>query len=156
MKHLWSVICLKYIINAESQNLSLIEITDLITFEADLPKERPLELPLSSPLYLVSTWVREVDADARIFDALMRVKPPGDYVSQEVSFQIDLKNTLGSRTFGVISTIQYTEDGFYNFEVCIKDGHDWKAVGTVPVQIVCSPPAQDSENPEQQESEPAE
>lgn len=155
MKHLWSVICLKYIISAESQSLSLIEITDLITFEADLPKERPLELPLSSPLYLVSTWVREVDTDAQIFDALMRAKPPGDYVSQEMPFQVDLTNTLGSRTFGVISTIQYTEDGFYTFEVCIRDGQDWKAVGAVPVQIVCSPPVQDSEDSEQQESEPA-
>lgn len=155
MKHLWSVLCFKYIISADSQSLSLIEITDLITFEADLPQERPLDLPMSSPLYLVSSWIREDDAEARILDALMRIKSPSGNVLREQPFPVDLERTAGSRTFGMISTIPFTVNGMYEFELCVKDSRDWKAVGSVPVGIVCSPPAQDSEDGgSQQEGEP--
>ncbi len=145
MKHLWSVLCSKYIISEASNSLSLIEIADGITFEAELPDDRPLELPLSSPLYLVSSWIREDDSEAKIIDALARIKSPAGSVLQELPFPVDLERTAGSRTFGTISTIPFTVDGMYEFELCIKDSCGWRAVGTVPVGIVCRPPAQESE-----------
>lgn len=144
MKHLWSLLCSKYIIDGTSKNLSLIEIADVLTFKVHLPNERPLELPLPSPLYLVSSWIRESDAEAQIVDALIRVRAPGGSIMQELPFHVDFQQTLGSRTYGTVTSIPFECNGTYEFEVCITDGDDWKEVGTVPVQIFNLFPIQES------------
>lgn len=145
MKHLWSVICSKYIISEVSKNLSLIEIADVLTFKTDLPNERPLELPLPCPLYLVSSWTRESDAEAQVIGALVRVRSPDGSIMQELPFHVDFRHTLGCRTYGTVSSIPYTNNGTYEFEVCIEDGDDWIAVGSIPVQIFHLPPDDKSE-----------
>lgn len=146
MKHLWSVLCAQFIVNAANNNLSLIEITDVITFDADLPDERPLVLSLPSPLYLVSSWIRESDDEAQTWEALLRIKSPVGNVVQETPFTVDLEHTVGHRSIGVVSTIPFTDNGIYGFEACIIVGQDWRAVGAVPVEISCRSPSEGSED----------
>lgn len=144
MKHLWSVLCSKYIIDETSKNLSLIEIADVLSFKVHLPDERPLDLPLPSPLYLVSSWIRANDTEAQVVDALVRVRSPDGSILQELPFHVDFQQTLGSRTYGTISSILFRNNGTYEFEVCIRSGDDWTVVGIVPVQIFNLLPAQES------------
>ena len=145
MKHLWSIVCEKVIVEANTGNLSIIGIADSVNFVGEFPEERPFLLPLRTPLQLISCWLRDCLAEAQTVDALMRIKTPDGATQREVQFEVDFADKLGTYSIGEVGEIPFTSDGVYHFEICVTEGDDWRKVGTVALEIACIQPAESSE-----------
>ena len=147
MKHTWSVLCQNYFVDKASNNLSLIEIPDRITFGGNIPDSRPFELRLPSHLFLVSTWARNGDEDVRLYISLIRVlSPTGDKLGQ-FETTVDFEEQAKTRTIGKLDKLPFTENGVYHFQVCSKESGLWIPVASIPLEII-------HEQPEKEESEP--
>lgn len=141
MRHIWSVLCGKYIIDKDSNNLSLIDIQERISFKGELPDKRPLELPLPSAIYFVSNWSRGSESDRKKHEALIKViSPDGQHIGC-FSTLIDLEQSQGQRSLGKIDRLIYTVNGVYEFQVCIKEDGEWKPVASIPLNIMHEEPS---------------
>lgn len=140
MKHIWSVLCHKYIIDKGNNNLSLIDIPDRIGFQGELPDKRPLELPLPSALFFVSAWRRDSESDRMKHEALIKViSPAGQHISNS-PILIDLEQFPGLYTLARMDHFSYTVNGIYEFQVCIKENDEWKPVASIPLEIIHTEP----------------
>ena len=140
MKHIWSVLCHKYIIDNDSNNLSLIDIPNRIGFQGELPDKRPLELPLPSALFFVSAWRRGSESDRMKHEARVNIiSPDGQHVGHSL-IPIDLEQSPGQYILARMDRIVYTVNGVYAFQVCIKENDKWKPVASIPLEIIHQEP----------------
>ena len=150
MEHVWSVICLNYIIDRESGNLTLIDIPDRVGFKGDLPDTRPIELPLQSPFFLVSLWRSGHENSGIKESALVKVRAPNDNVIGEFEVNVEFGDSEGHQTYGKIETLLYHEDGVHRFEIYMKEDGNWsdEPVAFVPLELVHERPDSEQENSE--------
>ena len=153
MEHVWSVICLNYIIDKETGNLSLIGIPSNLGFKGEIPENRPFELPLQSPFFLVSTWRCGHDELGTTESAQVRVRGPNNQVIGEFEVAVDFTDSEGRQTYGKMDTVLFQENGVHRFEIFTQENGDWKLEpdAFVPLEIVHEQPES-----EEQESEPTE
>ena len=153
MRHIWTVLCQNCIVDSTSNNPSLIEIPDRVGFKGDLPDERPLELSLPTPFYLVSKWWKDNSADAVIHNALGRIFSPKGKQLTQFDIPFEFGKSAGHRTIGTVEKLLYSEDGVYEFQICTRESEaeNWIPVASIPLEIVHEQPES-----EQQESEPTE
>lgn len=138
MKHVWSIICQRYLVDAKTNNLSLIDIYNRFGFTGNFPENRPLVLTLPNPIYLVSTWRRESNTDPQQCKALVKtISPNGEILGQ---FEIDFKfmNSDEHRTFGKVETLLYTYNGVYQIQVYVQDEEE--PVASIPFEIIHEQP----------------
>ncbi len=137
MRHIWSVLCQHCIVDGSSNNLNLINIPDRVEFKGELPAERPLELPLHSPFYIVSKWWAD-EGENKVYHALGRIISPAGKQLTEFGFSFEVKQYTGHRTTGKIETLLYAGDGIYEFQICTRDNanSEWRAVASIPLEIV--------------------
>lgn len=136
MRHIWSVFCRTLLEDKTSNNPSLIDVTERISFKADLFEDRPFILPLSSSLFLISNWRRNEDGDCLKYPARTRFLSPDGTELLNFEYTVDLENSEKMRANGQIGSLSYTENGVYEFEISFKDGNDWKPVASIPLEIV--------------------
>lgn len=132
-----------------TNNPSLIEVTERIGFKAELPDERPISLPFSYPLFVVSNWWRDNDDDKCRYPSRVRFVSPDHVELRIIEYEVNLEDFARMRTFGPIADLPFTVSGIYEFEVAYKNNEDWEVVARIPLEIV----HEDSE-PEKEESEP--
>ena len=140
MEHVWSVICLNYIVDRESGNLSLIDIPDRLSFSGEVPEKRPFELTLPAPFFLVSTWRRSGKSEEATESALVRVYGPNDEVIGDFDVIVPFTDSQTHRTYGKTETVLYQQDGLHRFEVCIRKEGDWTPVASIPLEITHKEP----------------
>ncbi len=136
MKHIWSVFCRSLLEDKTSNNPSLIEVTERISFKADLSDGHPVDLPFPSPLFVVSNWRRNKNGDCLKYPSRLRFLSPQGLELLNVEHEVDLENSEKMRVNGKIGSLPYTENGVYEFEISYKDGNDWKTVASIPLEIV--------------------
>lgn len=153
MRHIWTVLCQNCIVDQISNNPSLIEIPDRVGFKGDLPNQRPLELPLPNPFYIVSKWWTDDRVDAATHIVQGRIlSPQGEQLAQ-FDFEFEFRQSSGHRTIGTLETLLYSEDGVYEFQICTRgsESENWIPVASVPLEIILEQPES-----AQQGSEPTE
>ena len=136
MKYVWSVLCRNYIIDEQSKNLSLIDLPNRLSFKGDLPAKRPFEVPLPSEFYFLSKWMSGKDDNEQRHSVLVKVIDPSSTEIGNFPFEFTLKPESGHVTIGTLTSILYTEDGLYFFEVCLEEDNELKSVASIPLQIV--------------------
>ncbi len=138
MRHIWSVLCRFALQNGGTGNFSLVETFGSIEIEADLPTERPLNLPF--PCHVVSLWYRDED-DSKI-EELVRVRllSPQTEELMSVEVTVDLKQHEHYRTNVNTDFFSYTLDGTYEFEIAYKLDDEWVVASCIPVQVNCRQP----------------
>ena len=146
MKHVWSVICLNYIVDKETGNLSLIDIPNRLGFRGELPDTRPFELPLPSPFFLVSTWRRSGDKKESTETVLVKIYGPNDKVIGDFEVSVPFTDSQLHRTYGKTNSILYQEDGLHRFEICIKEDGEWSPVASIPLELVHEQPEPEQES----------
>lgn len=144
MKHVWSVICRHHIVDEESKNISLIEITDRIRFEGELPDKRPFEVPLPVVHYFISTWMCETDDVEKQYDAKVKIIDPTGEEIGSFSFEFVIEPPDGSRTHGTMRRLLYTVDGTYWLEVHLAGDENSSPVAHIPIEILHISPESES------------
>ena len=136
LEHIWSVLCARSIIDSETNNVSIQDVVEQITINAE-----PIEngfLPF--PLELITLWGRkESDKPAKGTERVTFVTPSGK--SEVVSeAEIDLSSVERHRHRVRFPGLPVSEAGKYYFKVEMKNGsNEWKLASAVPLKVIFQP-----------------
>ena len=143
IEHIWTVLCSHVITSRETNNVSLIDVTEELRL--DVSKEGNKEstdqslIPLPFRLILVSLWSRIEDDKPIVVNGKDIWLTPSGKILGEQEFKIDLSNHVRMRTIRrlIHLPIPVKESGKYRFrtELLDEENKTWKVVSNVPVII---------------------
>jgi len=142
MENIWSVICSKAIVDQRTNIVSLIEVTDAINIESDLPpvSENPVNIgPVS--LQIVSFWYRsDVEKPETGKGRSVLVGPDGQELGKH-EVEIDLESMVSRNVITILPALPYIGLGYYHFRVEKMDkGEDkWIKTARLPLLLRVSP-----------------
>lgn len=133
MKHIWSVLCTKSIIDQETNNLSLINVIEEIRPQSPLPEKGEVPFGYS----LVTLWTRDKQKEPESGDVRIKfISPSGKTLQTCMEYTVTLdNNTQRSRVRAVIQSLPINQGGIYNFRIEYKVGSSWKKASEIPVTI---------------------
>ncbi len=133
MKHAWTVLCRRTLIDDQTQSLSMIDTVELIEFETN---EEVSALPID--LMLVSLWWRtEADQPENGKGRTQIIYSANDQSLINMEYDIDLTKAPRHRLLGKLQGIPFVGSGIYQIVVQVFDESvdAWQNVATVPLQI---------------------
>ncbi len=137
IRHVWSVVCASSIIDAQTNNISLINVLEQLNLAA-APPTTPTPIPV--PLQLVSLWARDENSTAESATARIRLRTPGGLEDEIGQFAVDLSHYARYRSRMMITHLLVDRAGYYEFMVERQSGEGWAEVARVPLQLVIGPP----------------
>ena len=140
MKHVWSALCLKSVIDKASNNISLLEVIEEIHASPYELKgeEGNTGLFVPMPIHWVSLWERsnpEIPEKTWIKDT---IKLPSGKLLGEQELEVDLLAKKRRRLIRMVPVPPSNELGRYVFETRVKNEGEtrWKKVSEVPLEII--------------------
>lgn len=132
LEHIWSVLCARSVIDSETNNVSIQDVVEQITINAE-----PIEngfLPFQ--LELITLWGRdESNKPTKGMERVTFISPSGK--SEVVSeAEIDLSNVERHRHRVRFPGLPVSEAGKYYFRVEMKSKNEWKQVSAIPLRII--------------------
>lgn len=144
MRHVWTVVCQQSLEDKKSNNYSLIETLNRVSFKGDIPPERPVNLPFT--YHVVSQWIRSNEYDNHLYPARLRILSPENDELVAAEITVNLKEHDNFRTRFGIDTFRYTENGIYEFEMSYLQGDDWIVATLVPLKVTHEESVPDEES----------
>jgi len=135
IRHIWTIVCSRSLIDEESQNITLIDALEHITIPSSFLKSHKInKLPLQ--LEVVTLW-NKVEQKSKVTGrAILKFLSPEDEVLEEQSYTIDLTEFNRSRTRIRVSNLPLTTTGIYHFCVYLEgEKKTWQECAKIPIQI---------------------
>jgi hypothetical protein len=136
IEHIWTVLCSRSVIDSETNNVSIQDVIEQITINAEPAQDGFLPIPFE----LITLCIRkESNKPAKGNERITFVTPSGksDIVAEGV---IDLSSTERFRHRVKFPGLPLSEAGRYFFIVDIKDDSgEWQKVATIPLTIAFQP-----------------
>ncbi len=133
VKHVWTVICSRAVIDRESNNVSLENVLERIRINAEPEPDGFIGIPFT----VISLWIRENDElPTKSKTRLEMVSPSGETrVVNEVD--VDLTEYIRFRSITRFSGIPADRSGRYSFRVAVQQegSKDWDIVAEVPLSV---------------------
>jgi len=142
MKHVWTIVCERSIIDSQSNNISLINALEQIQLMAGEEVQNLATTPGESPIRgigvtfeVVTLWCRNDpnQPESAPSQALL-LSPTGDEMVKN-KMQIDLTNHQRMRVKWGFGGIPYSGDGRYLFVVQQEIADQWQTVAEIPLDI---------------------
>jgi hypothetical protein len=137
MKNIWSIICEKSSIDAQTNLLSLfncIEEVQLMIDKEKMPKSDKLVIPFN--LQLISFWTIEDDTkDNSVETKIDLVDPKGKILNE---FPVTLKAKKGEKRLRSVTNMQgmqITEGGRYCYRILQKKGAKFEVASETPLDV---------------------
>ena len=136
MKHIWSILCKKTVIDTDTNNLSIFDVLEEATFtpfdkEWNKEKDKPIMVPFD--FELVSLWLIEKE---KKLEMLIEVcNPKGKRVKVFEKIIPFPQGKTRMRTLIKIRKFKFRGPGNYLFSVKVKDGQRYKLVAEIPLEI---------------------
>lgn len=143
MKHIWSVLCQKSVVDASSNNVSLIDVferleVDMVPIKA-ADQRKITEFVLPMRYELVSLWVKTKKANQEEqSDVKIVVKSPGGAEINKFEKKLTIpKDKQRVRDINKIQGIRLNKDGIYVFKVMVRPGGNatFETVAEIPLEI---------------------
>lgn len=137
IEHIWSILCSRSVIDAETNNVSIQDVIEQIIISA-----KPMDngfLPIQ--LELITLWGREANDAIKGVERVTFISPSGktEVVSEA---EIDLSKVERHRQRVRFPGLPISDSGKYYFKVEMKIGtNEWKQVSAIPLQVVFQPPS---------------
>ena len=137
MRHVWTVICSRAVVDRESNNVTLQNVLESIKISAT-PKEDGV-LPLS--MSVVSFWVRSEQHEERTGTFNLSFVSPSGKTLGEVDGDIDLSANERLRTIIQLQSLALPESGIYHFILRSKSKGAKRArrVAYIPLDVQFGP-----------------
>jgi len=143
IEHIWTVLCSNVITSRETNNVSLIEVTEELKLESTKRSDKEITdlsiIPLPVRLVLASLWSRMEDDKPIVGTGRDIMLTPSGKTLGEHKFKIDLSNHIRMRTMRNLINlpIPVKESGKYRFltELLDDESGTWKAVSSIPLII---------------------
>lgn len=152
-EHLWTVLCARCLVDAETNNVSLIDVIEQLTLAGDPPKLPPDGKPIilaGTQLNVVSLWTRaDLTRSERVTFRLVVITPDGKRIVPKEQHDLDLENQRRMRVFLRLNSFPYRGPGDYNWLIeerqQTKSGKPkWTKVARIPLEIKLAKPQQGS------------
>lgn len=146
IKHIWSVICEKAIIDDKSNNISLIDSIEAIIIKSLVKgraeeelrelKKRKSNIVVPMKLTLASLWFHELTKDTIIDLKLKFLDPNGKGIwtkDHRIELKKEKKRTRSMITFNGFEI--GTDSGVYYLTVSLKRGKAFEKVAEIPFEV---------------------
>lgn len=140
-KHIWAVVCKRSIVDAETNNVSLIDVLEEVS--VSLPPATKINkvkkgygiVPMN--FEVVSMWIRESSEEKSVGRSRIAICDPSGRIVQSTEIDVDLREYQRMRTRQRFSGLPVRGEGNYWLCVELKDeGKDkWIEVDRVPLQV---------------------
>lgn len=140
IKHIWTVLCQKSIIDNETNNFSLLDILEQINIIANKlpPTKENDQVIFPFNFEAVSLWVKTGEKTSVKGQARVRIVTPDGQIGDGPTFSIDLSNKTRFRSRVRFGGLPIKGSGQYKVLVQLKkeDATKWEDVASVPLQVV--------------------
>jgi hypothetical protein len=143
IKHIWTVLCQHSIIDAESHNISLIDVIEQLIISAPAPSEqqptgqvRVGTVPI--PFEVVSLWSRAEGTQPALGQCRVTFISPSGPLGEAHYIPVDLRKYERMRTRQRFGGIPVSEAGQYLFRIEYRDDGEteWREVDAVPLKVI--------------------
>lgn len=132
--HIWTVVCARSIVDAETQNLTLLDILEQVSAPASVFESDEAFLPLR--LEVVSLWARREPEVQTQAEGRLRWKDPKGEILEEQEYTIDLREHPRSRTRVRVPGLPVSTPGLYFFTVSQRsEKGSWEEVARIPIRL---------------------
>lgn len=140
MRHIWSILCTKSVIDKASNNVSLFEIIEEIHLPPEIREveQKNIEAIAAMPFDWVTLWVRsKVDEPESGNVKDMIVSPSGKIIVVK-EYGVELYKHKRSRITRRIPMPPSNKTGVYGFRTYVKDERRniWRKVAEVPLEVI--------------------
>ena len=134
LRHVWTVLCRTSSVDKDSNNISLLEVTEQLGGILVGPVQPPA---LPFPLTLVTLWCRsEPSTPVRGNSRLRVVGPDGADLIEPTVQDVNLMEHLRTRLRASLAAIPYSGPGFYEYVMEREtDTAAWEEVARVPLEV---------------------
>ncbi len=136
IEHIWTVLCSRAVIDSETNNVSIQDVIEQITINAEPAEDGFLPIPFE----LITLYIRkESNTPIKGNDRVTFMTPSGkaEVVSEGT---IDLSSAERFRHRVKFPGVPLREAGRYYFIIDIKkDNDEWEKVATIPLTIAFQP-----------------
>jgi len=143
MRHIWSVACLRSIVDKETNSISLIDSLEEITVQVPADQEgQSFRFP--GPIEIVSYFERsDQQAPEEGFGIIEYLNPNND-VLRSLNFNISLNDFIRTRHRAKVAGFDIPGEGRYSFRVGIRsnEAEEWETVSTIPLTVTVQRVAQ--------------
>ncbi len=136
IEHVWTVLCSRSVIDIETNNVSIQDVIEQISINAE-PKSDGF---LPFPLELITLWERkESDKPVEGTERVTFVTPSG--ISKVVfDAKIDLSAVERRRNKVKFPGLPLSETGRYYFKIEIRENdNEWHEVASIPLTVIFQP-----------------
>jgi hypothetical protein len=138
MKHIWSLLCRKSVVDPDNNLLNISEALEELT--VNLPafeKSKRVNIPME--FELTSYWIKE-ENDKKQYQGLLQIYDPSNEKLGEFEFDLIFKGSFRRlRTRLKISGLVLTVSGEYKFKVMYVDGKKNTYVAEIPLFVTINP-----------------
>ena len=136
IKHIWSILCKKSLIDKETNNISLIEVLEEISVTMGTPVNLESKINIPFGYEIVSYWIKEKEIEE--VEVRVRFMDPDQKIIQTFLNKLSIppdKNRMRSR-FKIIG-LELTKSGYYTFLIEVKEKNKkvFKRVAELPLEI---------------------
>jgi len=152
MKHVWSVLCHKGIIDKASNNISLIEVVEEIHLSSEAVEggAKVLEVIAAMPMNWVTLWARsDLGKPEKNWIKDTIVSPSGKILGGK-EYEVDLQEYKRNRRIRSVPIPPSNEPGIYLFQTRLKvEGKkQWKKVAEVLLEVIVEKTEPEKDIPE--------
>ena len=131
MEHVWTVVCQLRIDDKQSNNISLINVLEQVTF---ISEEGPKGIPI--PINVVTMWRRsQLDQPEQATARLSLIAPNEESLFVQ-EHNLDLTEYQRLRNTGHFDGLPFSGTGTYRFVMELQENGEWHKVASVPVEVI--------------------
>lgn len=140
MRHVWTVLCKRALVDERTNSVSLIDAIEGVTGKGPAPK--PAILPFEATL--AQLWARSEVGEPEKGRARMRILSPKGKELHSSEYEVDLSAHERRRHFLSMQGLPYEEAGRYEMVSEMELDDAWKEVSRYPVDIAVEVVEQDA------------
>jgi hypothetical protein len=140
-EHVWSVLCYKGCIDKFTDQISLLDVVELLPVSFERSPMELRESGLDVQLQLVSLWTRSKPESPEVAHTRVSLLTPDRSIEGQDEQVVDLQRCSRIRTFFKMTALPFRDFGVYVFVVEQSDGtrDRWREVARIPLEIGSQP-----------------
>jgi hypothetical protein len=134
MRHIYSILCTRAVVDQVSNNLTIVEVVERLSGPAVTePTARGI---IAIPLDFVTLWARTNFHQGERSRARLRILGPNDAdLGDAIAYAVDLEQFTRVRNMTRFAGLPFSGQGVYNLVVEMEAGTAWQEVARYPLEI---------------------
>ena len=143
IRHIWTVLCQRSLIDIDSNNISLIDVIEQISMSAPTPSEQQSKgqiqvgtVPFN--FEVVSLWSRAEESQPALGQCRVTLLSPSGPLGEANHVPVDLRKYERTRIRQRFGGLSVSKAGQYFFRVEYRDDGEteWCEVGAIPFKVI--------------------